>query len=179
MQLDIEFSKLVRESAEKEIIYTQHALDEMNGQDELITSKEVKEVLFKGEIIEDYPDDKRGHSCLMFAITTNERPVHIVCAPKEEYLAIITAYVTYFGEMGARFQDEEEEMKCLLCKGEMEKSQVTYTIDRKGYHLFLEKIPAYVCSQCGEKYFEEKEIDAIQNMIKALEDRLAEVVKVA
>ena len=47
-------------------------------------------------------------------------------------------------------------MKCLLCNGEMEKAAVAYSVDRKGYHLFIEKFPAYVCSQCGEKYFDEK-----------------------
>ncbi|MBM4136785.1 MAG: type II toxin-antitoxin system MqsA family antitoxin [Nitrospira sp.] len=66
-------------------------------------------------------------------------------------------------------------MKCLLCKGETEKSMVTYTVDRKGYHLFVKEIPAYVCSQCGEKYFEEKEVNAIQDMIKALEEKLQSI----
>jgi len=70
-------------------------------------------------------------------------------------------------------------MRCLLCKGEMEKSTVAYTVDRKGYHLFIERIPAYVCSQCGERYFEEKEVDAIQNMIKALEEKLNNVLVAA
>jgi YgiT-type zinc finger domain-containing protein len=67
-------------------------------------------------------------------------------------------------------------MKCLLCSGEMEKSTVSYTVDRKGYHLFIENIPAYVCSQCGEKYFEEKGTKAIRNMIKALEEKLQDVL---
>jgi YgiT-type zinc finger domain-containing protein len=70
-------------------------------------------------------------------------------------------------------------MKCLLCSGEMEKATVSYTVDRKGYHLFIEKIPAYVCSQCGEKYFKEKEAAAIQNMIKALEEKLHDVLVAA
>jgi YgiT-type zinc finger domain-containing protein len=70
-------------------------------------------------------------------------------------------------------------MKCLLCRGEMEKSSVAYTIDRKGYHLFIEKIPAYVCSRCGERYFEEKDTEAIQNMISALEEKLQAVVVAA
>jgi len=69
-------------------------------------------------------------------------------------------------------------MRC-LCKGEMEKATVAYTVDRKGYHLFVEKIPAYVCSQCGERYFEEKEVEAIQNMIKALEEKLKDVLLAA
>ncbi|OHE61280.1 MAG: hypothetical protein A2Z47_11320 [Thermodesulfovibrio sp. RBG_19FT_COMBO_42_12] len=70
-------------------------------------------------------------------------------------------------------------MKCLLCKGEMEKASVSYTVDRKGYHLFIKTIPAYVCSQCGEKYFEEKEVNAIQNMLKTFEEKLQEVLTVA
>lgn len=70
-------------------------------------------------------------------------------------------------------------MNCLLCKGEMEKTTVAYTVDRKGYHLFIEKIPAYVCSQCGEKYFGEKEVEAIQNMIKTLEEKLQNVLVAA
>lgn len=61
----------------------------------------------------------------------------------------------------------------------MEKSNVAYTVDRRGYHLFIEKIPAYVCSQCGERYFEEKEVEAIQSMIKALEEKLQEVLVAA
>ena len=70
-------------------------------------------------------------------------------------------------------------MKCLLCNGEMEKAMVSYTVDRKGYHLFIEEIPAYMCSQCGERFFEEKEVEAIQNMIRALEEKLQEVLVAA
>lgn len=70
-------------------------------------------------------------------------------------------------------------MRCLLCNGEMEKTTASYTVDRKGYHLFIEEIPAYVCSQCGERYFEERETEAIQNMIKALEEKLHDVLVAA
>ena len=66
-------------------------------------------------------------------------------------------------------------MRCLLCKGEMEKTTVSYTIDRNGYHLFIREIPAYVCSQCGEKYFGEKEVASIQSMIEALEEKLQSI----
>ncbi|GFP28714.1 hypothetical protein HKBW3S33_02128 [Candidatus Hakubella thermalkaliphila] len=81
--------------------------------------------------------------------------------------------------MGSGLQDEEEKMKCLLCNGEMEKATVAYTVDRKGYHLFIEEVPAYVCSQCGERYFEEKEVAAIQDMIEALEEKLQAILVVA
>ena len=70
-------------------------------------------------------------------------------------------------------------MKCMLCGGNFEKSGASYTVDRKGYHLFIEKIPAYVCVRCGEKAFDEKEVIAIQNMLKAFEDKLEQVQMVA
>lgn len=82
----------IRQAAKKRIIYTEHALDEMNAEEEIITGEEVKQVIFEGEIIEDYPEDVRGHSCLMFKFSDKGRPVHLVCAPKREYLGIITAY---------------------------------------------------------------------------------------
>ncbi len=88
-----DFLNKIREASTKNILYTIHALDEMNAEDELISNKEVREVILNGEIIEDYPEDKRGHSCLMMSYTQKGRPIHVVCAPKEEYLAVVTAYV--------------------------------------------------------------------------------------
>ena len=67
-------------------------------------------------------------------------------------------------------------MNCLFCNGKMKKSTVAYTVDRKGYHLYIEKIPAYVCTQCGEKYFDEGETKAIQDMLKAFEKKLEHVI---
>ncbi|TEB04386.1 hypothetical protein Psch_04113 [Pelotomaculum schinkii] len=46
-----------------------------------------------GEIIEDYPEDQRGHSCLVLGHTKDGQPVHSVCAfdPSGTFV-IITAY---------------------------------------------------------------------------------------
>ncbi|MFC2015320.1 DUF4258 domain-containing protein [Chloroflexota bacterium] len=35
----------------------------------------------------------RGHSCLMLGWGEGDRPVHVVCAPKADYLAVITTYL--------------------------------------------------------------------------------------
>jgi len=83
----------VKKAAEKKVIYTEHALDEMNAEEELISKDEIRQVIFEGEIVEDYPKDKRGHSCLMFTYTSAARPVHIICSLQEEYLGIFTAYI--------------------------------------------------------------------------------------
>jgi hypothetical protein len=59
----------------------------------MITIAEVEAVVMAGELIEDYPEDVRGHSCLLFGSEEEGRPLHVVCAPWNDYLAIITAYI--------------------------------------------------------------------------------------
>ena len=63
-------------------------------------------------------------------------------------------------------------MKCIFCKGEMEHKNIPYAIDRKGYHLYIRAISGYVCSQCGEKMFDENEVEEIQTIIKTLEQHI-------
>ncbi len=65
----------------------------MSRPDRMITVEEVRSVVLRGEIIEDYPEDARGHNCLMLGMGDSGRAVHVVCAPKDDYLAIITAYL--------------------------------------------------------------------------------------
>ena len=67
-------------------------------------------------------------------------------------------------------------MKCIYCKGEMKHKTAPFQIDRKGYHLMFDAIPAWVCSQCGEVYFEENEVDAIQEVLKTLDERAEKLV---
>jgi hypothetical protein len=49
--------------------------------------------LAQGEIIEDYPDDKYGPSCLVLGFTRSARPLHIQCSyPSRPLVKIITLY---------------------------------------------------------------------------------------
>lgn len=69
-------------------------------------------------------------------------------------------------------------MKCMYCQGHMVRGTAPFHIDRKDYHLLFDKIPAWVCSQCGEVYFEEAEVDSIQAVIRAVDEQ-AEKLAVA
>lgn len=62
-------------------------------------------------------------------------------------------------------------MKCMHCQGQMYKGKAPFHIDRKNYHLTLDAVPAWVCRQCGEAFFEEQEVDSIQEIIQAVEDK--------
>ena len=54
---------------------------------------ELREAIFNGEIIEDYPDDKYGPSCLIYGETTAGRAIHVQCSyPSRPLVKIITLY---------------------------------------------------------------------------------------
>jgi len=67
-------------------------------------------------------------------------------------------------------------MNCIHCHGQMKHSQAPFHVDRNGYHLVLDTVPAWVCDQCGEAYFEEREVDAIQSAIKVLDQQAQQLV---
>jgi len=62
-------------------------------------------------------------------------------------------------------------MGCIHCQGKMERGTAPFHIDRKGYHLMFDSIRAWVCIQCGEAYFDEPQVEVIQDAISALDHR--------
>lgn len=62
-------------------------------------------------------------------------------------------------------------MKCIHCQGEMKMGATPFHIDRRACHITLDAVPAWVCQQCGEAYFEEREVDAIQELVKTVEEK--------
>ncbi len=58
-----------------------------------IEAEEIENAICEGTIIEPYPNDPRGASCLILGFTSQGRPLHIVCGRLEEdEILIITAY---------------------------------------------------------------------------------------
>jgi hypothetical protein len=83
-----------RKAAGRRILFLPHAVRQMSKPERLISVAEVRSTIEEnGEVIEDYPDDVRGHSCLILGTGEQGRPIHVVCSPKDEFLAIITAHV--------------------------------------------------------------------------------------
>ncbi|MFB6271481.1 MAG: YgiT-type zinc finger protein [Salinibacter sp.] len=80
-----------------------------------------------------------------------------------------------FSNLLKNSQAEGDIMECLYCGGQMERRLSSYTVDRQGYHLFLREIPAYICSQCGEKHFGEAEVEAVQALIRSVESQIESV----
>jgi hypothetical protein len=94
----------IRAAATVKVLFLSHALLQMLRPDRMITRTEVRRVIAHGEVIENYPENARGHSCLMLGFGNHDRPIHVVCAPREDYLAIITAYLPNEKEWSSDFR---------------------------------------------------------------------------
>ena len=71
--------------------FSKHAVDQSIVR--RVTAREIGEAIAAGEIIEDYPDDKYGPSCLLSGRTQAGRPLHIQCSyPSRPLVKIITLY---------------------------------------------------------------------------------------
>jgi len=57
-----------------------------------IKAEDIEQAVNTGTIIEDYPEDRRGPSCLILGFV-GKRPLHVVCGRLDaDALLIITAY---------------------------------------------------------------------------------------
>jgi hypothetical protein len=74
-----------------EYIITLHGDNERRN--DRLDVAELEEALLNGSIIEDYPDDKRGHSCLVLG-RSGSRNAHVVYGRNSSgWLVIITVYL--------------------------------------------------------------------------------------
>lgn len=86
------FAEEILSAYRRKVLFTSHALNQMSLLKRMILRREVCEAIESDEIVEDYPNDPRGHSCLLMGKTRGGKVIHVVCAPKADYLAIITVY---------------------------------------------------------------------------------------
>jgi len=72
--------------------FSKHAVDQSIIRE--ISVPEIEQAMSKrSEVIEDYPDDKYGPSCLILGFTDSGRPLHIQCSyPSRPLIKIITLY---------------------------------------------------------------------------------------
>jgi hypothetical protein len=86
--LTIEFIQQSVDSGDYEI--SLHADEERL--EEGLTVSELEEALKSAELLEDYPDDPRGHSCLVLGYASGQL-VHVVCGlTQQDKLIVITVY---------------------------------------------------------------------------------------
>lgn len=68
--------------------FTIHAFERCVERD--ISPEQIKNAILSGKIIEDYPEDKYGPSCLIFGLTKDGKILHVQCSMDPVW--IVTAY---------------------------------------------------------------------------------------
>ncbi|WP_369431569.1 DUF4258 domain-containing protein [Rhodohalobacter sulfatireducens] len=86
------FDEIHKKVIHNQFEFSRHAVDQSIIRN--ISVQEVKQAINKeAKIIEDYPNDKCGPSCLILGLTKQNRPLHIQCSyPSRPVLKIITLY---------------------------------------------------------------------------------------
>ncbi|HVC32493.1 MAG TPA: type II toxin-antitoxin system MqsA family antitoxin [Chloroflexota bacterium] len=78
--------------------------------------------------------------------------------------------------MGARLREEESSLKCVICKhGETRSGHATVTLSRGEMTLVVKKVPAVICSTCGEEYVDD---DIMQRLLETAASALRSGVQV-
>ncbi len=72
--------------------FSKHAVDQTIIRD--ISVSEIEQAIsIRSEVIEDYPADKYGPSCLILGFTATGRPLHVQCSyPSRPLVKIVTVY---------------------------------------------------------------------------------------
>ncbi|MEM9905496.1 MAG: DUF4258 domain-containing protein [Cyanobacteria bacterium P01_D01_bin.44] len=77
--------------ADNQFELSKHALDQSILR--RVRIQEIRESIAQGQVIEDYPEDKYGPSCLICGFTQANRPLHIQCSyPSRPLIKVVTVY---------------------------------------------------------------------------------------
>ena len=66
-------------------------------------------------------------------------------------------------------------MKCFKCKADLEEKKVNYVVDLDNTIIIIKGVPAKVCIDCGEQYFDSKTSENIETIINQLKQLSTEV----
>jgi len=86
------FDSICDKIAHRQYEFSRHAVDQSVIRDISIAELE-QAVMNRSKLIEDYPDDKYGPSCLILGFTHAGRPIHVQCSyPNRLLIKVITLY---------------------------------------------------------------------------------------
>lgn len=69
-------------------------------------------------------------------------------------------------------------MNCFMCKGILEEKKVNYVVDLEDTIIIIKGVPARVCSECKEQYFDDETSENIEKIVEKLKKLKTEVTVV-
>ena len=67
-------------------------------------------------------------------------------------------------------------MKCFMCKGDLKEKEVNYLVDLDKTIIIIKSVPARVCTQCDEKFFDDEVAKKLEEMVNKLKELDTEVI---
>lgn len=78
--------------------------------------------------------------------------------------------------MGNGYENKEGRiMNCFMCKGDLEEKKVNYVVDLEETIIIIKDVPARVCTQCGEQYFDDETAENIERIVNQLKQLATEI----
>ena len=66
-------------------------------------------------------------------------------------------------------------MECFRCKGNLKEKKINYMVDLENTIIIIKDVPAKVCIECGEQYFDDETSENIEKIVNKLKDLATEV----
>lgn len=66
-------------------------------------------------------------------------------------------------------------MECFKCKGNLIEKKINYVVNLENTIIIIKGVPAKVCKQCGEKYFDDETTENIEKIVNQLKELETEV----
>lgn len=144
-------------------IWTVHAVQE--ALNDALAQQDVEDALSaNGEVIERYPKDPRGPSCLTLAhLLADQRPVHSVVGYGGNPWVIVTVY-----RPDLQPQTWSPDFRRRRCGGRMELRHIEMLSKwgSTGQHVLVTDVPVWVCERCGEQVLEHDTARAVEAAVR-------------
>jgi len=66
-------------------------------------------------------------------------------------------------------------MNCIMCKGNLEKGLINYPVDARSQFLLIKDVPALICDQCGEYFFDDEIYAKIEGVVESAKKSNVEI----
>jgi YgiT-type zinc finger domain-containing protein len=142
--------------------FSQHAVDQSITRGIGVT--EIREAVAMGEVIEDYPNDKYGPSCLVFGTTGQAaaRSMQLPIAPNPQDHYRIRARSRSVDPVPAT---EVAQPMSKENGDRLVQSLVTYSVEYQGSIIIIENVPARVDPETGERFYSPETVEQIQAIV--------------
>lgn len=74
-----------------------------------------------------------------------------------------------------QLNNNEQDERCLFCKGKLENKLTTFMLDLDGCILIVKNVPSQVCTQCGEVSYSTEVVTQLTRIADKVRESMSEI----